>query len=242
MPSDFAIPESLKGSGGFRGRQDVGQRWFSFLTRDAGLEPGDAVLDVGCGLGRIAVPLLAYVTGRYEGFDIDAAAIAWCRENITARAPNFHFKAVDLRSTFYNPGGAGPADSFEFPYESGSFEVVFLASVFTHLLTETVANYLSEIQRVLKPGGRVVASYFLLNDDSERAIAAGSARPAFPHRVGRCRVSDPKRPEAAVAHEEQAIRALYRDRGLSLSDIRYGSWPGRPSAESNQDIIFAVKV
>jgi SAM-dependent methyltransferase len=239
------VPEKLKRSGGYGGRHNIGKRWLRFLTEDAGLRPGDAVLDVGCGLGRIAEPLIDYLTGgRYEGFDIDAEAIAWCEENITRRAPHFHFRTVALQSRHYNPGGGKPADTFVFPYESGTFDVVFLASVFTHLLDAAVANYLKEIHRVLKPGGRVVASCFLLNAESEKAIAESAVRldrHHFVHDFEGCRVWKTESPEAAVAHFEDRFRALYRDAGLDLTEIRYGRWVRRAKAQSNQDMVFAVR-
>lgn len=243
MSSDFVIPESFGRTGGFGARAGVGRRWFNILTRDADLKPGDAVLDVGCGLGRIAVPLIGYLTGRYEGFDIDTAAVGWCAENITPRAPNFRFKSVELRNSRYNPDATAAAETFEFPYESAAFDVVFLASVFTHLLTPTVTNYVREIHRVLKPGGRSVVSCFLLNEESERAIAARTVRERhlFRHAVGGCLVWKVNMPEASVAHYEKSIRALYRETGFTALDIRYGKWAGRPDAASNQDLVIAVK-
>lgn len=243
MSDDLVVPASYKGTGGFGGRETVGPRWFNMLMRDAGLKPGDSVLDVGCGLGRIAVPLMSYLTARYEGFDIDAKAVGWCSENITPRAPNFRFKTAEVYNNRYNPEGKAAAETFTFPYEDGAFDVAFLASVFTHLLTKPVANYLKELRRVLKPGGRCVASYFLLNEAAERAIAAKTvpANRRFRTSMDGCRVQHAAVPERAVAHYETTIRALYEESGLRILDIRYGRWSGHPDAIDGQDIVFAVK-
>lgn len=243
MSDDLVVPASYKGSGGFGGREKVGPRWFDMLTRIAGLKPGDSVLDVGCGLGRIAAPLMKYLTGRYEGFDIDARAVGWCTENITPRAPNFRFRAAQVHNNRYNPEGKAAAETFTFPYEDESFDVAFLASVFTHLLTKPVANYVKELRRVLKPGGRCVASYFLLNEGSERAIAAKTvpANRRFRIRMDGCRVQRAAVPESAVAHYEATIRALYEENGLRIFDIRYGRWWGHLDAPNGQDVVFAVK-
>lgn len=56
------------------------------------------MLDVGCGSGRMALPLTGYLNseGRYAGFDISQKAIAWCQEHITSAHPNFQFEVSDI--------------------------------------------------------------------------------------------------------------------------------------------------
>src|SRR5687768_13730695 len=104
MSTDLAAPKRHP----LRDRA-VGKRWFEMLTQDAGLKPAGSVLDVGCGRGRIAETLVGYLTGRYEGFDVDADAVRWCDENITPKAPNFRFKVAALHNTLYNPEGKAAA-------------------------------------------------------------------------------------------------------------------------------------
>jgi len=237
-------PHDLALAGGFHQRKKMGRIWRRMLVQDARLPRDGVVLDVGCGLGRMAVPLATYLAGggRYEGFDVDAEAICWCERNIGAVRPNFRFTAVNLRSARYNPAGASPAASLVFPYEDGTFDVAFLASVFTHLLPDVVARYLHELARVLKPGGRCVASYFLLNDASEQAIAAGRLKPLhrFPERLDGCRVLSLELPESAVAHDEDRIRRLYAQCGFRIVEpIRYGRWAGR-SSPLGQDVVIGV--
>src|SRR5688500_3162291 len=104
-----------------------------FLIEECGLKPDEAVLDVGCGIGRNAVPLTRHlVGGTYDGFDIMPEAIEWCRKNITPRYPNFRFHLADVHSDRYHPGGRDSASEYRFPFEDGAFDLVFLISVFTH--------------------------------------------------------------------------------------------------------------
>jgi len=72
------------GSGDFRA---IGDEFLHYAVRLGGLTASDRVLDIGCGLGRIARPLTAYLdaTASYEGFDPVPQAIAWCRRHFTAR-------------------------------------------------------------------------------------------------------------------------------------------------------------
>src|SRR5436190_20773342 len=112
-------------------------RHFTALGR---LEASHRVLDVGCGCGRMAIPLTRYLdaTGSYEGFDIAATAIDYCRRQITPRHPNFRFKVADIHNGTYNPAGRTSAANFAFPYEQGEFDFAFATSVFTHLLPEAM--------------------------------------------------------------------------------------------------------
>lgn len=242
---DIKPPRNLERAGGFHQREKAGRIWRRLIVRKAGLPRDGAVLDVGCGLGRMAVPLTEHLTarGRYEGLDVDAEAIRWCATHIGAAHPNFRFTAVNAQSARYNPTGDASAASLVFPYEDSTFDVAFLASVFTHLLPDAVARYFHELARVLKPGGRCLASYFLLNERSEREIAAGRVKDLhrFPQRLEGCRVLNLELPESAVAHEEGRIRRLYAECGFRIVEpIRYGTWAGQPSPVG-QDLILAER-
>ena len=131
------------------------------------LKPNETILDVGCGIGRAAIPLTEYLTnGIYEGFDIAEFCINWCQSKITSKYPNFKFKWANIFNSIYNYKGKEKADKYKFPYNDNTFDFVFLNSVFTHMLSKDVENYLSEISRVLKKDGRCFISYFLLDSIS----------------------------------------------------------------------------
>lgn len=241
-------PEGLSHLGGGGGNYTgVGRLWADMLTAPPyGLRPDERVLDAGCGLGRIAVPLTGHLSprGAYEGFDVAPESVAWCQEKVTARYPNFRFQVADVYNKRYNPGGRHRAEDYRFPYKSGSFDFVFLASVFTHMLPAEIENYLGEIQRVLRPGGRAVISYFLLNAGSLESIEAGriSKGPRFVHDLGGYRVQNPAVPEVAVAHDEGAVRKLHERAGLEiLEPVLYGSWFGVHESKFRQDRVWAVK-
>ena len=222
----------------------VGEEYFRYFVDLGGLSPDERVLDVGCGIGRMAVPLTRYLDdrGSYEGIDVFPKGIAWCQENITPRHPNFRFRVADIKNKEYNPGGRFAASEYEFPYADASFDFVLLTSVFTHLLPDEVENYLSEIRRVLTPGGRCLASFFLLNEESLGAIRSGTSTIDFRHDFGGYRTKDRETPEAAIAYPEDYVRSLYEERDLGIIDpIRYGAWPGRRDFLSYQDVVVAMR-
>ena len=220
----------------------TGAAFREFLVTHCGLRPDQAVLDVGCGVGRIAVALSGYLEagGRYEGFDIVPEEIAWCRRQVSSRFPNFHFQLADISNQAYNPSGKTRASDYQFAYEAQTFDAAVVASVFTHIFAEDVERYVSEIARVLKPGGRCVASFYLMNDVTRSGIAAGTSRFGFRHRTGRCYVDDPHSPEWAVAHDEDVVRALFQRAGLQPASVMYGTWSS--AGVEAQDLVITMKV
>jgi SAM-dependent methyltransferase len=240
-PGELLPPKALqKLVGG--GYKEVGAEFFGYLVELCGLQPGDAVLDVGCGPGRIATPLANYLNrvGRYAGFDVSKKSIAWCTENISRLHPNFDFRVADIKNKFYNPKGKFESSDFPFPYPDTSFDVVFLTSVFTHMFPPDVAHYMHEIGRVLKPGGRCLSTFFLINDESSALM--GNVPYNFKHEGPGYRTVNPRQPELAIAFPEAFVRDLHEKCGLKLQEpFHYGVWCGRTDYLSYQDILIAVK-
>ncbi len=154
-------PEELMGIVGARTIENfliVADAWAQVVSR---YTPKNAsVLDIGCGCGRTARSLVTnrWIT-RYIGFDVVPAHIDWCRRYI---APQWQgtaeFHCFDLHSLKYNPGGAIRAKELKFPCENGGIDVVFAASLFTHLLESDAVHYLKEVRRVLSPRGFALLS------------------------------------------------------------------------------------
>jgi SAM-dependent methyltransferase len=218
--------------------------FLDYLVDLCGLQPGDAVLDVGCGSGRTALPLAGYLNreGRYAGFDIARKAIAWCTENISGSHPNFDFTVADVQRKRYNPTGKYKPSDFCFPYPDGSFDVVLVASEFTRMLPADVKHYMYEIVRVLKPGGRSLITFFLLNEMSSALSKEGKGSITFEHEMQGARTANVENPEAAIAYPEAFVRDLYKESGLEVREpLRYGTWCGRTDGMSGQDVVIAVK-
>jgi SAM-dependent methyltransferase len=219
--------------------------WFFQRFLDLGeLKSNERVLDVGCGIGRMAMPLTNYLNGggKYEGFDVVPQNIRWCQENITASYPNFRFQLADVYNKEYNPKGTHRASEYTFPYKDESFDFVISTSVFTHMLPEEVSNYISEIDRVMKGGGRAMITFFLLNQESLKLIESGMSNIDFRYDFGVYRTKEKGIPEAAVAYREDYVRNLYSENGLEIVEpIHYGRWCGRKDFLRYQDIVMTRK-
>jgi ubiquinone/menaquinone biosynthesis C-methylase UbiE len=229
------------GDGDFR---KVGEEFKRYFVELGGLAPDARVLEVGCGIGRMAVPLTGFLSssGEYHGFDIVAKGITWCQTRITPRFPNFRFFVSDVYNDFYNPTGTVRSSEYVFPFEDGYFDFVFLTSVFTHMMIKDLERYLTEVTRVLKPGGRCLMTYFLLNPESRSLVSERKSTLDFAYEIPSGLTIDRYNPERATAYEEKMVRGLYHENRLTIIEpIRYGSWCGRPSYLSYQDIVLAEK-
>jgi SAM-dependent methyltransferase len=211
------------------------------LEEAAGLDPDHAVLDVGCGWGRLALPLAARLgpAGRYLGMDAAAEAVAWCRRHVAEADPRFRFHHADIRNGYANPRGRiAPERAVLLPWEE-RFDRVVAFSLFTHLLPSAMARYLAEAARLCRPGGVLVASFFLLDDAARAALAEGRADRRFPAARGIARIADPALPEDAVAYDAGEVMALLDAAGFE-ADWRPGGWCPRGVAPFDyQDLVVA---
>ncbi len=224
--------------------QDSGAGLLRDLIHHAGLTPSDSVLDIGCGVGRVALPLAGFLdpNGRYIGFDVSRRAVKGCRERFAAIRPDFRFEWLDLRNGDYNAGGALAEIEARFPCDDGVIDLAFAASVFSHVRIETIARYLAEAARVLKPGGRFFFTAYALTPDRRDAIAHAQTRLDFrPWRDG-AMVMDPRSPERAIAHDAQALAAATEAAGLKLAGPwRRGDWAPGGELGGWQDIWVVEK-
>jgi SAM-dependent methyltransferase len=216
----------------------VGEDTVAWLISE-GLHPADAVLEVGCGIGRMAIPLIRHLSeqGSYIGLEIDGAKVRYCAETVGAVAANFSFVQADVFSKYYNPRGTGPGSAYVFPFESEHFDFVFLTSVFTHMLPADMEHYVQEISRVMAPDATLISSYWL----SRTAVGAPYHRYSDVSEVYNI-----DEPEHGVVFKESYVREVVEDAGLRIQRLWRGSRFGQDDPDHNrnsqQDIVIAAKI
>jgi len=243
----FAIPEDLAlltGAGGesWGAISDAHQAAYA---RYCPIEPGQTILEVGCGVGRDAIPLLQRIGpgGTYVGVDIIEPSISWCRANIGVRYQNARFEHLPVKNSFYNPSGTLSALDVRFPMDDGVADRIILQSVFTHMFAEEILCYLTEFQRLLAPTGRVFATFFVVDRTARRLARKTGAELTFDHRWQRgCRICDPLNPPGAVGYTPAALgRLLRRSRLILEQPIHGGFWCGRSGALDGQDVAVLAR-
>lgn len=120
-------------------------------------------LDFGCGQGRVANGLIygKYNISQYFGIDTENDFILWCKKWISKYNPKYNFIHIDSNNQRYN---IKAKEVLPLPNNSNSIDVVFLNSVFSHMLTKDVLFYLKEFSRVLVSGGIVYLTAFIEED------------------------------------------------------------------------------
>ncbi len=113
---------------------DPGHELAALLASNGG--PGDRVLDVGCGPGNSYARPIAERVASYKGVDASAAAVE------LARSAGLDATVID--------------DAASLPFPDDDFDLAICIEVFEHLFEPHRAA--AEIRRVLRPGGRLVAS------------------------------------------------------------------------------------
>lgn len=111
----------------------------------ASIQPGMFIVDIGCGRGEI-IRHCALEGAIAWGLDYSWDAVSLSRETLSV----LREKDIDGKI------GIQQADAKHLPLKSESVDVVFMLDVVEHLLPEELSLTLSEINRILKPGGRLI--------------------------------------------------------------------------------------
>ena len=246
----YRIPRHLAWRTGRLDRfREVSDEHLDALTRFAGLGAARDVIEIGCGVGRDAIPLTGILPedGSYLGIDIIRPSIDWAVANITPRAPRFRFVHFDVADRQHNPGGGEAMTAYRIPAEDAGTDLVFLFSVFTHMFPQDVAHYLGEFARVLRPGGRVLASMFTMERDLIpwlQGIGGGGLRsltfahevePGFFH-------NDPAVVPGATAYSLARVGKMARDAGLVPTGFVRGAWRRDGTGDvGGQDLVILTK-
>ena len=222
--SDYP-PWSLKESAGNRGYtfEASGREALIALKLLGALKPGDKMLEIGCGPGKMALTMIRdgvlYPQGEYFGTDLQQKCISWAQKNISSKYPNCHFLHVNRQESGH----------YVFPFDDNIFDLSFLHSVFTHTPSQTTLHYLKEIARVLKEGGRCLATFILITDHNKQYYnLTGKGISNFV--------------QNGWAYEETFLRELIDEASLKIiSPIHYGQRSSRPSGLMSQDLIVMEK-
>lgn len=157
-----------------------------------GVTAGDSVLDVGCGVGGPAVRVARAVGTTVTGITVSSQQVEYANAHAAAEGVGHQ---VSFRL----------ADAAELPFPDATFDAVFALESILHMDRPTV---LSQIARVLRPGGRLV----ITDEFLPAAAARGSADPVLSRYLSNNRI-------VSLA-DFAAYPGLIADAGLLLDDLK----------------------
>lgn len=216
-----------------------GKEILSLLEENAQIKPSSDILEIGCGCGRTAIALADYLTtGSFTGMDIEEVSLASCSKNNKLKKNNFQFDFLNVQNDEFNPDGEFDASEYKFPYPDNSFDTIYLISVFTHMLTDDIKNYNKEMARMLKPGGTIFISTFLVEAGKTEFEGFSFKFKAQDHYF-----IDESMPEIAVAYEKRFFDDQFSKLGLvEKRNPLYGGWRTPTELETvgdfSQDLVF----
>ncbi|MFZ0830432.1 MAG: class I SAM-dependent methyltransferase [Thermoplasmata archaeon] len=142
----------------FTGR--INLRRYRWLTANLRLPSHASCLEIGCGNGDLAARIIDGLSpARYVATDLDPQQIQAARRHLARRYANGLPPTLELRT----------ANMLELPFPPASFDAVLAFVVIHHASSEhrdftNVPRALSEVSRVLRPGGSLVYEEFLHKD------------------------------------------------------------------------------
>ena len=156
------------------------------LARD-GMREDPAILDFGCGIGA-AIPFVRAILpkARLTGLDVSRKSLEVAGERFPGAAELVAF------------------DGETIPFEAGSFDVVFTACVFHHIPETHHVPLLTEIRRILRPGGQ----FFIFEHNPRNPLTV--------HAVNTCPFD-----ENAVLIDAATLSGRIRAAGFAGADTRY---------------------
>jgi len=247
---EFNIPVDLLNmtGGGTDTFEIISQMHIDNLVKFIGIRPDDSFLEIGCGIGRDAIPLTKILSsqGKYLGVDIIKRSISFCNNNITRKYSNFKFHHIDVKDQLHNPDGREDMTDIVLPIEDNYVNKIIGWSVFTHMLEKNIRHYLKEFRRVLKSGGLIYVTCFVLTPEtisSARRTNLTNFNLRFEHPIGDgCYINDVDFPLGAVGYTPEKLLAMVADAGFRMrrSFVR-GAWSGYyppNDAEDGQDAMI----
>jgi len=148
------------------GYENTGKTLIELATNSVGrssLKDAD-ILDVGCGV-RFTMSIInkKIPIKSYTGIDVNQAMIEYLKNEVESHDGRFSFAHWNAKNDMYNPSGERLTKNSALPIK-GTFDVIWLFSVFTHLEPSDAILILKLLRQHIRPNGKLFFSAFIDND------------------------------------------------------------------------------
>lgn len=198
--------------------------WIDSLIELSDLQPGERVLDLACGTGKVARLAAVGVgsSGSVVGLDLNAAMLATARDV----PPSDSGAAIEWRE----------GDATHLPFEDATFDIVLCSQGLQYFPDRTAA--LREIRRVLVTGGRLVLSVWgpLQDNPFQSAVYGALGSHLGIEGVGGFVLGDAQEVHSLIADEgfrDVSVRSIERTLSLpAAQEMVTGFLRAHPTAET----------
>jgi ubiquinone/menaquinone biosynthesis C-methylase UbiE len=139
------------------------------ILHKEGLQPTQTLVDLGCGIGRLAAQVVPWLEGgHYIGTDISQQILTRAAHRIAVVVPNPPCEVTWIKQS-----------DNTFPIPDATVDMVCAFSVFTHTEHEDTYNILKDARRIVRLGGTFVLSCLPMDLDASRVIFVNSSKVDF---------------------------------------------------------------
>jgi ubiquinone/menaquinone biosynthesis C-methylase UbiE len=201
------------------------QREADRVIQRCGVTGHSRILEVGCGPGRFPIGLLTRVgeLAQYWGLDVQVRSIQWCQRHLTRAHPTVQFRHLNVHNLRYHSRGNPLDASFRFPFRDGSFDLIYLYSVFSHMISADIRVYLHDFHRLLGRTGWVCCTGFLEEGVPEMMSNPPGYRPRY------------RGPLHRVRYNQAFFEAMLHEEGFAVQRFEYAT------ELDGQSVVYAVR-
>ena len=190
------------------------------------------VVDIGCGLGRLATGMLwEFGDVQYLGIDSNPVFAEWCREHIERNHPSFRFIHLDVVNELYNPAGKIDGDRIRLPLADATADIVYLWGLFTNMGPEHVRIYVSEMSRIAREGSRIFLTAFVEENVPEVSFIPKGYVPY-----------ECVKPLQCVRYSKEFLFSIFSRYGLVVEEFRHhgGAFPSQSEVYLRKELKVAA--
>jgi cyclopropane fatty-acyl-phospholipid synthase-like methyltransferase len=222
-----------------RGHTDALKNMNQILADRVTIQPGERVLDAGCGVGGSSLWLAIERSAEVVGITLAARQVAMAQRHAARRGliGRVHFQVADFAAT---------------PFPEASFDVVWAVESLCHAPRK--AAFYQEAARLLRPGGRVVVADFVraarpLDPIGEQLLHEWLAGWAVPdidtpgehlRYLAAAGFAEPRLEDVTV-HTRPSLRRLYRMAYWTYPLAVLGRVTGIRSAVQHGNVIASIR-